>query len=71
MSVYSSREVADKLGISLRTLERYIAAKKIPYPKVQQIGGVRFRLCASPSLINQVLEIQNIGADIRSVVREA
>jgi predicted site-specific integrase-resolvase len=44
MSFYSSREAATKLGIHLRTLERYIAGKKIPYPPIKQIGGVRFRL---------------------------
>jgi hypothetical protein len=44
MSVHSTRGAAGELGISLRTLERYIAGNKIPHPKISQIGGVRFRL---------------------------
>jgi hypothetical protein len=31
------------LGLSLITLKRYIAAKKIPAPPVAQIGGMRVR----------------------------
>lgn len=43
MKTYSSREVAKLLGISLKSLQRYIAAGKIPAPPVQHIGGNRFR----------------------------
>ena len=34
---------AKKLGLSLITLKRYIAAKKIPAPPVAQVGGMRVR----------------------------
>lgn len=44
MKARSSREAAKALDISLMTLQRYIAAKKIAAPKVQTIGGVRVRL---------------------------
>ncbi len=44
MSGVSTREAAGKLGISLISLQRYIAAKKISAPKLQRIGGVRIRL---------------------------
>jgi len=44
MSDVSTREAARKLGISLISLQRYIAAKKISAPKLQSIGGVRVRL---------------------------
>lgn len=44
MASYSSREAAQKLGLSLITLKRYIAAKKIPLPPVTRVGGVRVRL---------------------------
>jgi hypothetical protein len=44
MSDVSTREAAGKLGISLISLQRYIAAKKITAPKLQRIGGVRIRL---------------------------
>jgi excisionase family DNA binding protein len=63
MSFYSSREAADRLGIHLRTLERYIAGKKIPYPQIQQLGGVRFRLWSDEDIeqIRQLLPtIKNV-----------
>jgi len=44
MSSVSTRGAARKLGISLISLQRYIAAKKITAPKLQRIGGVRVRL---------------------------
>jgi hypothetical protein len=44
MSGVSTRGAARKLGISLISLQRYIAAKKISAPKLQSIGGVRVRL---------------------------
>ena len=44
MTAYSTREAAEKLGISLMTLQRYIAAKKIQAPKLQRVGGVTVRL---------------------------
>jgi hypothetical protein len=44
MKSISTREAAAKLGFSLISLQRYIAAKKISAPKLQRIGGVRVRL---------------------------
>jgi predicted DNA-binding transcriptional regulator AlpA len=44
MSGISTREAARKLGISLISLQRYIAAKKITAPKLQRLGGMRLRL---------------------------
>jgi predicted DNA-binding transcriptional regulator AlpA len=44
MNNISTREAAGKLGISLISLQRYIAAKKITAPRLQKIGGVRIRL---------------------------
>ncbi len=44
MNEVSTREAAKKLGLSLITLQRYIAAGKISVPKLQRIGGVRVRL---------------------------
>jgi hypothetical protein len=44
MSSVSTGGAARKLGISLISLQRYIAAKKITAPKLQRIGGVRVRL---------------------------
>ena len=43
MNGYSTREAAKKLGLSLITLKRYIAAKKVPSPPVAQVGGMRVR----------------------------
>jgi predicted DNA-binding transcriptional regulator AlpA len=44
MAHYSTPQAAKKLGLSLITLNRYIAAKKIPVPSVTVVGPVRVRL---------------------------
>lgn len=44
MREYATRDVAKKLGLSLITLKRYIAAKKIPVPPLQILGNVRVRV---------------------------
>jgi predicted site-specific integrase-resolvase len=45
MKAHSSREAAKKLGISLMTLQRYIAdGNWIKAPQLQNVGGVRVRL---------------------------
>ncbi len=45
MKNYSSREAAKKLGISLMTLQRYIAdGNWIKAPKVKQLGNVKVRV---------------------------
>jgi hypothetical protein len=43
MNGYSTREAAKKLGLSLITLKRYIAARKVPAPPAAQVGGIRVR----------------------------
>lgn len=44
MPRYSTREAAQRLGLSHITLKRYVAARKIPVPKVTRVGGVRVRV---------------------------
>ncbi len=44
MQGYTTREAAKKLGVSFISLNRYIAAKKIPVPKIQRLGGGSFRI---------------------------
>ncbi len=45
MRIYSSRQAAKKLGISLMTLQRYIAdGNWIKAPKVKRLGQVKARL---------------------------
>jgi predicted DNA-binding transcriptional regulator AlpA len=44
MNGVSTRDAAKKLGLSFTSLNRYIAAKKIPLPPVVRVGGVRVRL---------------------------
>jgi len=45
MKACSSREAAKKLGLSLMTLQRYIAdGNWIKAPSVQTVGGVKVRL---------------------------
>jgi len=41
---YSTRQAAKKLGLDLRTINRYVAAKKVPAPQLTHVGGVRVRL---------------------------
>jgi predicted DNA-binding transcriptional regulator AlpA len=35
---YSTNQAAKKLGIAVTSLDRYIAAKKVPAPKPKKIG---------------------------------
>jgi predicted DNA-binding transcriptional regulator AlpA len=45
MKTYSTRETAKKLGVSLMTLQRYIAdGNWIKAPKVKQLGRVKARI---------------------------
>jgi predicted DNA-binding transcriptional regulator AlpA len=41
MRTFSTRQAAKKLGLDATTLSRYIAAKKVPAPKIVQLGGIR------------------------------
>lgn len=62
MAPYSTREAAEKLGLSSITLKRYIAAKKIPLPPITRVGGVRVRLWTDGDIerVRQMLpKIQN------------
>jgi len=43
MKRYSTREAAEKLGLSVMSLHRYIAAQKVPAPAVEVIGKGRVR----------------------------
>jgi hypothetical protein len=40
----STREAAKKLGVSLLTLQRHVAARTIKVPPLKRIGGVSIRL---------------------------
>jgi hypothetical protein len=40
----STREAAAKLGVTLVTLQRHIAAKTVDPPALQRVGGVTVRL---------------------------
>jgi hypothetical protein len=44
MNERSTRDAANQLGLSFTSLNRYIAAKKIPLPPLVRVGGVRVRL---------------------------
>jgi predicted DNA-binding transcriptional regulator AlpA len=44
MKVHSTRQAAEKLGISFPTLNRYIGDKKIPVPPVTELGTSRVRV---------------------------
>jgi predicted DNA-binding transcriptional regulator AlpA len=40
MSSFSMRQAAKKLGLSVAALSRYVAAKKVPAPEPERIGGL-------------------------------
>lgn len=44
MSPLSTAEVAERVGVTKVTVERWLAARKVPMPKLIQIGVRRFRL---------------------------
>jgi transposase len=44
MKKYSTRQAAKKLGLTLLTIQRYIAKEKIKAPKLLIVGSVRARL---------------------------
>jgi len=44
MERFTTNEAAARLGVHRVTLQRWIAAKKVPAPEVQNIGGGLFRL---------------------------
>ncbi len=44
---FSTREAAKKLGRTLLTLQRHIAARTIDAPPVSTIGGTKMRLWSS------------------------
>ena len=56
MQGYSTREAAKKLGISFTSMNRYIAEKKLPVPKVQRFGGGQLRIWTDAD-IEQVRQI--------------
>jgi len=44
MSGYSTNQAANKLGLSVMTMHRYMKAKKIPVFRMRELGGVRVRI---------------------------
>ena len=41
---FSTREAAEKLGVTLLTLQRHVSAKTFDPPPMQRVGGVKVRL---------------------------
>lgn len=41
MNEFSTRKAARKLGITQATLSRYVAAGKVPAPKIMHVGSFR------------------------------
>jgi predicted DNA-binding transcriptional regulator AlpA len=50
MKQYSTREAAKKLGLDVRSIQRYITAGKIAAPPVQILGGGKFRVWTEPDI---------------------
>jgi len=40
MRAFSMRQAAEKLGLYVSVLSRYVAMKKVPAPKPKRIGGL-------------------------------
>jgi|HubBroStandDraft_6_1064221.scaffolds.fasta_scaffold2230401_1 hypothetical protein len=41
---FSTREAAEKLGVTILTLQRHVAAKTVDAPAIVKVGGVAVRL---------------------------
>lgn len=50
MRYYSTRQAAKILGLSMATINRYIAADTIPVPPLSRVGGVTVRLWSEKHL---------------------
>ena len=50
MKQYTTREAAQKLGLNVKSIQRYIAAGKISAPPVQNLGGGKFRVWTEPEI---------------------
>jgi predicted site-specific integrase-resolvase len=44
MLALSTRDAAKKLGVSIVTLQRHVAAGTVDAPPLQKVGGVKVRL---------------------------
>jgi hypothetical protein len=42
--LFSTREAAGKLGVTLLTLQRHVTAKTVAAPALQKVGGISVRL---------------------------
>ena len=41
---FSTREAAEKLGVTILTLQRHVSAKSVDAPPLVKVGGVTVRL---------------------------
>lgn len=57
METFSTREAARRLGLDVATLSRYITAKKVPTPKLVQVGKVRLHMWTAADIerVRQIL----------------
>ena len=60
---YSTREAAGKLGVTILTLQRHIAAETVDAPPVEKVGGVNMRLWTARDIAKarKVLEATRPG----------
>jgi hypothetical protein len=42
--LFSTREAAEQLGVTILTLQRHVSAKTVNAPPLQKVGGVSVRL---------------------------
>ncbi len=72
MTEYSTRQAAEKLGVSLITLQRYIAKKKIPAPSVTRVGAGKFRVWTKRDIesVRRILPSLKNGRKTRYVKKQ-
>ena len=61
MKGFSTREAAKKLGISFTSMNRYIAGKKIPVPRLIEIGSTSARLWSEEDIERVRVALPNIA----------
>ena len=70
MRICSTREAARQLGISLMTLQRYMAAGKVAAPKTRRIAGALVRPWSARDIERQVAHELVGKRDVERVLRE-
>lgn len=61
MKTYSTRQVAEKLGISFTSMNRYISGRKIPVPPLTKVGSTSARVWTDADIQRVQLSLPKIA----------